>query len=99
MMLMTKVYKECVSSNYKVSYDPDHDILRLNNKYVDSFSYEEVSQNFFIMVEDDTNEIFGAQVLNFLSDKSSLQIIQASGYHNLYKCIFLIYEKLQKQEK
>ncbi len=97
MMLMTKAYKEYVSSNYKVSYDPDHDILRLNNKYVDSFSYEEVSPNFFLMVDDDTNEIFGAQILNFLSnDISSHQIIKELGYPNLYKCISLIYSKLQK---
>ena len=97
MMLMTKAYKEYVSSNYKVSYDPDHDILRLNNKYVDSFSYEEAYQNFFIMIDDYTNEIVGAQILNFLSnDRNSLKIIKNLGYPNLYKSISLIYSRLQK---
>lgn len=97
-MMLTTIQTEYNSPDFSVSYDAKFDILRLNNKAVGHFSYEEVEDNLLIMIEDDTNEIVGAQMLDVLSKKEqALESIHKLKYNNLKKALYKSFEVIDNK--
>ncbi|MEY8292012.1 hypothetical protein AAK882_05090 [Carnobacteriaceae bacterium 52-44] len=95
--MLTTIMIEYNSPNFSVSYDPKFDVLRLNNKSVGHFSYEEFEDNLLIMIDDVTNEVIGAQVFNFKKEKyQTINSIQKLNYPNLKKALYKAAEVLNE---
>lgn len=85
---MYMIINEHKSPDYSISYDPQYDILRLNNKSVANFSYEDYRENIYLMIDEDTKEIIGAQIINFLNNKNQTKsIIKELEFTNLKKAL------------
>lgn len=80
--------KENRGHDFTVSYDSKFDILRLSNNQADSFYYENVSHNLLLMIDEDNDEVIGAQVLGVLrySDEN-LKTIRELNFPNLKKAL------------
>jgi len=86
-MLMT-ILTEHHSPNFSASYDSKNDIIRLNNKSTNDFYYENLTDNLFIMIDDDTHEVIGAQVLYFIDNKEeTLESINKITFDNLKEAL------------
>jgi len=95
-MLMT-ILTEHNSPNFSVSYDPKNDIIRLNNKGTNNFSYENLTDDLFIMIDDDTHEVIGAQVLDFINNKEeTLKSIDKLTFNNLKEALLKVLKVIEE---
>ena len=52
-----------MSDKYTMTYDEEHEILRLTFKPSGDFTYEEVFPNVYLRLDDNTGEVIGLQVI------------------------------------
>lgn len=96
--MLTTIMIEHKSPDFSVSYDPKFDILRLSNKSVRHFSYEEFEDNLLLMIDDDSYEVIGAQIFNFKKDKlKTVKTIQNLNYDLLKKTLNIIIKILDEE--
>lgn len=94
-MLMTKI-KENKNSDFVVSFDQKYDIIRMNNKSVNNFYYEEFTDDILLMIDDFSHELIGVQVLNFISSDENLNDINTLDFPNLKKALLLAHKAIKK---
>lgn len=95
--MYTTIPSEYKSPDFSVTYDPKYDVVRLRNKSVDHYSYDEIKTGFYLMIDDETNEIIGAQVLNFIRDNKEInEIIESLEWDYVKSALIRSYVAIQK---
>lgn len=85
---MYMTISEYKSPDYTISYDPNYDILRLNNKLVANFSYEDYHDNFYLMIDENTKEVIGAQIMDFITNRDqTISVTERLEFTSLKKAI------------
>lgn len=93
--MLTTTIKEHKSPDFSVSYDPKFDVLRLSNKSVGHFSYKDFESNLLLMIDDKTNEVIGAQIVNFKKNQQqTYDSIQKLDFKQLKNALIKVVEVL-----